>query len=307
MDESNTTRTRSHAGNARPGARGRALVGIALVAFVLGAGGMWYLAGRDELHSGNWFGLWPRAEAPAVAQVAGPVVAAGDAATAPAAAVGSAAVGGFDQRITAMEQRLAQLDLQAQAAAGNVGRAEGLLVVFAARRAIDRGAPLGYLEDQLRLRFGDAQPNAVRRIVAAGKNPLTVDQLVLRLDGLSASLAKSPRNEGFFDRVGRELGQLFVVRRDDTPSPAAQSRLERAHLFLESGRFDAAIAEVRMLPNASAAADWLSDADRFATAQRDLDQLESFALLEPRTLRDGAGEQIQQPSPVVSAPVMPAQ
>lgn len=291
MDESYPSSSRA----ARRSSPARAILAIALVAFVLGAVGMWYLAGRDELHAGNRFGLWPQTEEPQPA--AAPVAAA----ALPAAPPVVTEPGSFDQRITAMEQRLARLDLQAQAAAGNAGRAEGLLVVFAARRAIDRGAPLGYLEDQLRLRFGDAQPNAVRRIVAAAKTPLTVDQLVLRLEGLSGTLAKAPRDEGFFDRVGRELGQLFVVRRDDTPSPAAQSRLERAHLFLESGRFDAAIAEVRMLPNASAAADWLADAELFATTQRDLDQLESFALLEPRTLRDGAGEQIQQPSPLVPA------
>lgn len=291
MDEIYTTRTAP----ARRRSPARAILGIALVAFVLGAAGMWYLAGRDELHAGNWFGLLPQAEAPQSS--AAPVTVA----ALPTATASALPQGALDQRIAAMEQRLARLDLQAQAAAGNAGRAEGLLVVFAARRAIERGAPLGYLEDQLRLRFGDAQPNAVRRIVAAAKSPLTVDQLVLRLEGLSAALATAPRNEGFFDRVGRELGQLFVVRRDDTPSPAAQNRLERAHLFLESGRFEAAIAEVRMLPNASAAVDWLADAGRFATTQRDLDQLESFALLEPRTLRDGEGAQIQQPSPVVPA------
>lgn len=288
----------SYPSSSRPGRRSspvRAILAIALVAFALGAVGMWYVAGRDELHAGNWFGLWPQAEAPQ------PTPAPVAAAALPAPAVMATAPGSMDQWIAAMEQRLARLDLQAQAAAGNAGRAEGLLVVFAARRAIDRGTPLGYLEDQLRLRFGDAQPNAVRRIVAAAKSPLTVDQLMARLDGLSGALAQAPRDEPLLDRVSRELGQLFVVRRDDTPSPAAQSRLERAHLFLESGRFDAAIAEVRMLPNAAAAASWLADAQRYATTQRDLDQLESFALLEPRALRDGDGAQIQQPSPVVPA------
>src|SRR3546814_3562519 len=34
-----------------------------------------------------------------------------------------------------------------------------LLIAFAARRALDRGLSLGYLEAQLRLRFGDDQPN----------------------------------------------------------------------------------------------------------------------------------------------------
>src|SRR5690606_34403984 len=72
--------------------------------------------------------------------------------------------GGLDQRIAAMEQRLARLDLQAAAAEGNAARAEGLLIAFAARRSIERGAQLGYLADQLQLRFGNAQPVAVRTV-----------------------------------------------------------------------------------------------------------------------------------------------
>ena len=46
--------------------------------------------------------------------------------------------GGIDQRLAAAEQRLARLDLQAQAAAGNAARAEGLLIAFATRRRLFR-------------------------------------------------------------------------------------------------------------------------------------------------------------------------
>jgi len=55
--------------------------------------------------------------------------------------------GGIDSRLAAAEQRLARLDLQAQAAAGNTARAEGLLIAFATRRALEKGAELGYLSD----------------------------------------------------------------------------------------------------------------------------------------------------------------
>ena len=63
----------------------------------------------------------------------------------------------------ALEQRLARIDLQANAEEANTSHAEALLVAFAARRATERGAPLGYLEDQLKLRFGDALPVTVSR------------------------------------------------------------------------------------------------------------------------------------------------
>jgi len=205
--------------------------------------------------------------------------------------------GGIDQRVAAMEQRLARLDLQAQAAAGNAARAEGLLIAFAARRAIERGAPLGYLSDQLRLRFADALPNAVRAVNAAGDDPVTLDQLLARLDGLAPALANAPLEEGVLPRIGRELSQLFVIRTEDTPSPRAESRLERARLFLESGRVEVAIAEIRNMPNAQEAAAWIGDAQRYARAQRGLELLETTAILEPRQLRDGSGNRVEQPSP----------
>jgi hypothetical protein len=91
---------------------------------------------------------------------------------------------------------------------------------------------------------------------------------------------------------------LFVVRREDSPSPAPQRRLQRARLFLESGRADAAVAEVRNLPNAAGAAAWIADATRYAQAQDALETLELAALLEPRQLRDAEGRSVEQLSPV---------
>jgi hypothetical protein len=204
--------------------------------------------------------------------------------------------GGLDTRLAAAEQRRARLDLQAQAAAGNTARAEGLLIAFATRRALEKGAELGYLADQLRLRFGDAMPNAVDTIIRTSRNPITLDQLIARLEGLSPKLAE-PSSQNGFARFGEELSQLFVVRRESAPSPQPQRRLDRARLFLESGRTDSAIAEVRNLPGAENAEGWLRDAERYATLQRSLDLIETAAVLEPRRLRDGAGNRIDQPSP----------
>lgn len=208
--------------------------------------------------------------------------------------------GGLDSRVAAMEQRLTRLDIQAQSAAGNAARAEGLLIAFAARRAIERGAPLGYLADQLRLRFGEARPNAVQTVIDAAQNPVTLDRLVARLDGLAPTLSDAPADEGVFTWLGREISEIFVVRREDTPSPVAERRLERARLFLESGRVEAAVSEVRNLPNAAEAEDWLADAERFAAAQRALETLETAAVLDPRELRDGGGERVEQRSPAAA-------
>ena len=209
--------------------------------------------------------------------------------------------GGIDQRLAAAEQRLARLDLQAQAAAGNTARAEGLLIAFATRRAIEKGAELGFLADQLRLRFGDAMPNAVRTIIDSSRDPITLDMLTARLDGLAPSLAE-PDKRFSWDLVRSELSQLFVVRRESTPSPQPERRLDRARMFLESGRTEAAIAEVRNLPGANNATKWIASAERYAATQRALDLIETAAVLEPRRLRDGAGNRIEQASPVQGAP-----
>ncbi|WP_247713499.1 MICOS complex subunit MIC60 [Qipengyuania sphaerica] len=209
--------------------------------------------------------------------------------------------GGIDQRLAAAEQRLSRLDLQAQAAAGNAARAEGLLIAFAIRRAIDKGAQLGYLADQLRLRFGDALPNATNSILSFSRDPVTLDQLTARLDGLAPQL-QSGDDRGGFERFSQELAALFTVRRESAPSPQPEMRIERARLFLLSGRTDAAIEEVRNMPGAANAQGWIRDAERYAAAQQALDLIETAAVLEPRRLRDGAGNRISQPSPGQETP-----
>lgn len=203
--------------------------------------------------------------------------------------------GGLDQRLAAAEQRLAQIELQAQAASGNAARAEGLLIAFAARRALEKGVELGFLADQLRLRFGDAMPNAVDTIIALSRDPVTEGELIARLEGLSQQLSE-PNDRSGFERFREELSQLLVIRREGAPSPQPAKRLERARLFVESGRVDAAIAEVRNLPGAANAAEWIRDAKRYAAAQAALGLIETAAVLEPRRLRDGEGNRVEQPS-----------
>ncbi|MFZ1742296.1 MAG: hypothetical protein WAT93_05545 [Pontixanthobacter sp.] len=205
--------------------------------------------------------------------------------------------GGLDQRLAAAEQRLARLDLQAQAASGNAARAEGLLIAFATRRSLERGAELGYLADQLRLRFSDALPNAVNTIIETSRDPITLDQLIARLEGLAPKLAATT-SEPSFDRFKREISELFVVRREDAPSPQPERRVERARFFLQSGRVSSAVKEVENLPGAVNAKDWIADANRYAAAQRALDLIETAAVVEPQRLRDGDGTPIKQPTPV---------
>jgi hypothetical protein len=201
--------------------------------------------------------------------------------------------GGIDQRLAAAEQRLARLDLQAQAAASNAARAEGLLIAFATRRAVERGAELGYLADQLRLRFGDQWPNAVATIIDFSRRPVRLDSLVARLEGLGPQLRE--RDSGpSFATFQREMSQLFVVRRESTPSPQPERRLERARWALEQGRYQTAIDEVRKMPGAGKAEGWIADAERYRDVMRALETIETAAVLDQRGLRDGAGNPVRE-------------
>ncbi|MEM7688904.1 MAG: hypothetical protein AAF291_07760 [Pseudomonadota bacterium] len=209
--------------------------------------------------------------------------------------------GGLDQRLAAAEQRLTRLDIQAQAAAGNAARAEALLIAFATRRLIERGDELGYLADQLRLRFGDERPNAVSTIISFSRSdpPIRLDGLLARLDGLGPQLQE--RSEGpSWDAFTREVGELFVIRRESTPSSQPQRRLDRARFAMEQGRYRSAIEEVRGLPGADRAEAWIADAQRFAEVMEALENIETAAVLDQRGLRDGSGNRVAQPSAVGS-------
>src|SRR3546814_6168759 len=71
-----------------------------------------------------------------------------------------------------------------------------LLVAFAVRRALDRGLSLGYLEAQLRLRFGDDQPNAVKTIIETSRDPVTLEQLRAELDVIAPELVGRSGDKG---------------------------------------------------------------------------------------------------------------
>ncbi|MDZ7588466.1 MAG: hypothetical protein U5J78_04760 [Parasphingorhabdus sp.] len=206
-------------------------------------------------------------------------------------------------RVADLEDRLSRINVQAQAASGNAARAEGLLIAFAARRALDRGSPLGYIEGQLRLRFGDAQPKAVTTIINASREPVTLEELASLLEDMGPALTTGARNRGFWESVQAEFADLFVVRKDGTPSPAPQQRLTRAKRYVEVGNVEAAIGELEKLPGSEGATAWMEKARRYNEARRALDVIETAAILEPQQLRGSEGELIEQPSPLAAPPI----
>jgi hypothetical protein len=184
-----------------------------------------------------------------------------------------------DARVSEIEARIARVDLRAAAAGGNAGRAEGLLIAFAARRAIDRGAGLGYIEGQLRDRFGASQPGAVAAVIAAAQNPVTVATLRQTLDASAATLTGGGKDESWWSRASRTLSTLVVVRSESAGPSDPNDRIARARLMLDGGQVDGALAEVARLPGASQANGWMTAARRYVAAHQALDIIETTAIM----------------------------
>lgn len=162
-----------------------------------------------------------------------------------------------------------------------VARADGLLLTYAVRRAIDKGAPLGALAEQLRLRFGATQPQSVAAVLSAGQAPVTIDALKTELRGLAPVLLTGNRDDSTWATVKRELSELFVLRKENGPSLAPNERLIRAEALVDAGKLDLAVTEVAALPGASIAQSWIARAKRFSDARKALDRLEQVAILQP--------------------------
>lgn len=183
-----------------------------------------------------------------------------------------------EARVATLEARLARVETATARAEGSAGRADALLVAFAARRAIDRGVALGYLEPLLTERFGRTQPQAVATIVTASRQPVRLDQLAADFSILAPRLKAPPESASLWQNVRSELNGLVTIRRTDQPSQRPVATYDRAVARLQTGQVDQALAEAMRLPGISAAPRWVSEARRYIASHRALDQIESAAL-----------------------------
>ena len=270
----------------------RAMALLLLLAFAGGLAAMAFVMNR-------WDG-WMGREQPAQVSpgTASPNTGADMARHSPPAVIRGDHAQALTARVSELEDRIARITMQAQAASGNAARAEGLLIAFAARRALDSGAPLGYIEGQLRLRFGQAQPRAVATIINAAREPVTLQELQGGLEDIATELVGHGKSENWWADMKREVGELVVFRNAATPSPLPERRLARARRLLEAGRVDAALAEVSRMPGRSSGAKWMDQARRYIEARRALDLIETAAILESRHLRSMNGDVVEQASPL---------
>jgi hypothetical protein len=187
------------------------------------------------------------------------------------------------EKIAALEARLGLLERETRTVQGSAGRADALVIAFAARRAVERGVALGYLEPLLIERFGANHQAAVATVVTASRNPVTQAELVADYNRMSDVLRGSGPDEDWWTGARRELGSLISIRRNDSPSPRPAARYDRALARLDNGEIDAALAETMRLPGATRpeAQGWIVRARRLIAVKRALDEIESAALVGP--------------------------
>ena len=135
-----------------------------------------------------------------------------------------------------------------------------MLVAFAARRAIDRGVALGYLEPLLLDRFGATHRASVATILTASRVPVRLNDLIADYRGLGPQLRSGAAKEGWWSQFQRELGSLIQIRHAERPSTQPDARYLRALSLLEGGEVQAALAETMRLPGAPHAQGWVGRA-----------------------------------------------
>lgn len=270
-----------------------------LVAFAGGMAAMCYAVTHDA-HTAGWLHLESIEQAQAekaaatrvVVQQARQVVAQQAAITPPPPSQAQMAT-----RVATLEDKVDDIQAQALEATGDASRAEGLLVAFAARRALDRGVELGYIEGLLRQRFGDTQPQAVATILSASHQPVTLADLQNGLDAIAPTLAAGGTPQtSWWQSFRNELSGMVVVRRASEPSTQPADRVSRAQRMLEAGQVDTALAEIVRLPDHSTADKWILAARRYLAGRGALDLIETAALLDPATSAGAPRPAPAQPS-----------
>lgn len=183
-----------------------------------------------------------------------------------------------EEHMAKIEEKLAIIDQQADSASNDASRAERMMIAFAARRAIERGAALGYLEGALLRQFGSTDANAVATIIKGARAPVTLEQLEEGLDTAHFSLIAVGSDTGWFSRIWADMGNLAVIKREGENRLTPEQQYDRARRALERDRVEVAIREVETLPGGVEAKPWLDRARRYVQVRKALDRLEAITL-----------------------------
>lgn len=252
---------------------GRLLIAFALI-LAGAAAATWGLARSDE--AARLLGV---ATAPAPTPKVVPVAVSGASRPSGAAAAEALPSRPEQLRIAELERRLSEVENATERVEGSAGRADNLLIAAAARRAIDRGVALGYLEKLLVERFGQRHRAAVATIVTGARRPVRLNDLVAGYEALGRDLRRGGPETGWWPALKRELGSIVEVHSSKRPPLAPDARYDRALSRLQSGDVDEALAETMRMPGAARASAWVAEARRYIAVHRALDEVESSALM----------------------------
>ena len=169
--------------------------------------------------------------------------------------------------------------MRPQRAEGSAGRADALVVAFAARRAIDRGVALGYLETLLVDRFGAQHQQAVATIITASHQPVRLDDLIAEYETLGPELRRGGPQDSWWTNFKRELGSLVEVHRADRPAVEPRRALQPRAAAPVVGRRRPGAGRNDAAARRGARGDWVAKARRYVAVHRALDEIESAALL----------------------------
>ncbi|HEY0624238.1 hypothetical protein [Sphingomonas sp.] len=255
------------------------LAGLAVMAAIFRFGGWWGT------------GTMPIADPTPPARTSAPAAPATDLATLAAREQALAA------KLDTLDNRIQASDADARTAAGYAGRAEAMMLVFGARRAIERGQPLGPIAGELRTRFGEIDGRAVATVIRGANEPVTLEELRLAFDQIAPRLSTGVPGESWWDGLRREAATLVIVRKENAASPHPRARLARARRLLGQGHVEAALAEVARLPGAQGAESWMAAASRYVETRGALDTLETAAIRGPVKPAAGAQQPSAQPAP----------
>jgi hypothetical protein len=259
---------------------GRFLVALLLI-LIGAAAAVWALTRYQP--AARFLGIVPPASLPSAQHPVQPLVTQPQGVPAPASTPQGFSNGALEAQIVSLQSRLQQVENQSQQAQGSAGRADALLVAFAARRALERGVALGYLEPLLVSRFGADHPQAVATVVTASRTPVRLTDLIAQYQGLEPVLTGPAPDQSWWSGFKRGLGSLITVHRAGQPSTQPEARYQAALTDLTAGEVDAAMAQTMRLPGAARAGDWINKARQYVLAHRALDEIETAALVGNQT------------------------
>jgi hypothetical protein len=179
-------------------------------------------------------------------------------------------------RIAQLEAQLSQQDgTSSIRVVQSSDRVSGLVLAFAARRALERGQSLGPIKDELQAHFGASAPHLVAAIESAATQPVSLAELKTEFELLAPSLTDD--GQGWLAGMGSRLSHLVSIRRSSEGSVDPHSQLAEARRQLDNGHVGTALGIVSRLPGKASATDWLAKAKRFADADAALNSLEAKA------------------------------